>query len=122
MFIHDAVRPFVTSSFMDGIAGVLDAGAQAALPALAVPDTLKRAESGRIVATVDRAASMPLKTPQAFVLCAYPCGAPKGRLGRRFFFTDDAAIAEWDGLDVSLAEGLAGNVKLTVKRDIDPRR
>ncbi len=78
VFIHDAVRPFVTSSFMDGIAGVLDAGAQAALPALAVPDTLKRAESGRIVATVDRAGLYAAQTPQAFVLCAYPCGAPKG--------------------------------------------
>ncbi len=64
MFIHDAVRPFVTSSFMDGIAGVLDAGAQAALPALAVPDTLKRAESGASSRPSTGLASMLLKRPK----------------------------------------------------------
>ncbi len=119
VFIHDAVRPFVTSSFMDGIAGVLDAGAQAALPALAVPDTLKRAESGRIVATVDRAGLYAAQTPQAFVYAPILVAHQKAASAGDFSFTDDAAIAEWDGLDVSLAEGLAGNVKLTVKRDID---
>ena len=118
-FIHDAVRPFVTSAFMDGIARVLDAGAKAALPALAVPDTLKRAENGRIVATVDRAGLHAAQTPQAFDFTAILSAHRKAAHAGNFAFTDDAAIAEWAGFDVSLAEGLAGNVKLTVKRDID---
>ena len=119
VFIHDAVRPFVTSTYMDGIAAVLDAGAKAALPALAVPDTLKRAEHGRIVATVDRAGLYAAQTPQAFDFRAILDAHRKASGAGEFSFTDDAAIAEWAGLDVSLAEGLAGNVKLTVKRDIE---
>lgn len=119
VFIHDAVRPFVTSPFMDGIAAVLDGGAKAALPALAVPDTLKRAEDGRVVATVDRAGLYAAQTPQAFDFVAILAAHRKAASAGDFTFTDDAAIAEWAGLDVSLAEGLAGNVKLTVKRDID---
>lgn len=118
-FIHDAVRPFVTSTFMDGIAAVLDGGAKAALPALAVPDTLKRAEDGRIVATVDRSGLYAAQTPQAFDYASILDAHQKAASAGDFSFTDDAAIAEWAGHDVSLAEGLAGNVKLTVKRDID---
>lgn len=118
VFVHDAVRPFVDGAFFDRIAAVLDAGAKAVLPALAVPDTLKRAENGLIVATVDRAGLYAAQTPQAFdfaaILDAHRTAASAGA----YSFTDDAAIAEWAGLDVSLAEGLAGNVKLTVGRDI----
>lgn len=33
-------------------------------------------------------------------------------------FTDDASIAEWAGLAVTLTEGSVDNVKLTLKRDI----
>ncbi len=119
VFIHDAVRPFVTPSFMDGIAAVLDGGAKAALPALAVPETLKRAENGHIVETVDRAGLYAAQTPQAFDYQSILSAHQKAAAARDFTFTDDAAIAEWAGCDVSLAEGLAGNVKLTVKRDID---
>lgn len=118
VFIHDAVRPFVTHAFMDGIARVLDGGVKAALPALAVPDTLKRVQNGRIVATVDRAGLYAAQTPQAFDFQAILDAHRKASASGEFSFTDDAAIAEWAGHDVSLAEGLAGNVKLTVKRDI----
>jgi 2-C-methyl-D-erythritol 4-phosphate cytidylyltransferase / 2-C-methyl-D-erythritol 2,4-cyclodiphosphate synthase len=115
VFIHDAVRPFITSDFMDGIARILDGGAKAALPALAVADTLKRAEAGLIVSTVDRAA----QTPQAFDFAAILDAHRRASAAGDHGFTDDASIAEWAGLDVSLAEGLPGNVKLTVKRDIE---
>ncbi|RYE63552.1 MAG: 2-C-methyl-D-erythritol 2,4-cyclodiphosphate synthase, partial [Rhizobiaceae bacterium] len=34
-------------------------------------------------------------------------------------FTDDASIAEWAGLAVTIVEGSVDNIKLTLKRDID---
>lgn len=119
VYIHDAVRPFINSAFLEGIARVLDGGAKAALPALTVPDTLKRAEAGRIVATVDRAGLYAAQTPQAFDFDAILNAHRKAASAGDQSFTDDASIAEWAGLDVSLAEGLPGNVKLTVKRDIE---
>jgi 2-C-methyl-D-erythritol 4-phosphate cytidylyltransferase/2-C-methyl-D-erythritol 2,4-cyclodiphosphate synthase len=58
-----------------------------------------------------------IQTPQAFrfsmLLDAHRRAAAEGREG----FTDDAALAEWAGLKVSVFAGEAGNVKLTTAED-----
>jgi 2-C-methyl-D-erythritol 4-phosphate cytidylyltransferase/2-C-methyl-D-erythritol 2,4-cyclodiphosphate synthase len=58
------------------------------------------------------------QTPQSFafetILDAHEKAAASGRTD----FTDDASIAEWQGVPVTIVEGTADNVKLTVKRDI----
>jgi 2-C-methyl-D-erythritol 4-phosphate cytidylyltransferase/2-C-methyl-D-erythritol 2,4-cyclodiphosphate synthase len=120
VMIQDAVRPFVSAGLLDRIARTLDAGEQAVLPATAVADTLKRcSRDGRVAETVARTGLYAAQTPQSFlfepILEAHRAAARSGISD----FTDDAAIAEWAGMPVKLAEGDRENVKLTLARDIE---
>ena len=119
VLIQDAVRPFVDAALLDRILAAFDSGARAVLPAVPVADTLKRADAaGHVGETVSRAGLYAAQTPQSFdyavILDAHRQAAASG-LGD---FTDDAAIAEWAGVPVRLVEGSAGNVKLTLQKDI----
>ncbi|MCW4114585.1 bifunctional 2-C-methyl-D-erythritol 4-phosphate cytidylyltransferase/2-C-methyl-D-erythritol 2,4-cyclodiphosphate synthase [Aurantimonas sp. MSK8Z-1] len=118
VLIQDAARAFTSPDLIDRVIdGVTEA--TAALPALAVSDTLKRADGDGVVsATVDRAGLFGAQTPQGFpyaaILRAHEAAAASGRSD----FTDDSALAEWAGLTVRLVEGDPDNLKLTLARDI----
>jgi 2-C-methyl-D-erythritol 4-phosphate cytidylyltransferase/2-C-methyl-D-erythritol 2,4-cyclodiphosphate synthase len=117
VLIHDAARPFASSALIArAIAATAETGA--AIPAIAVADTVKTVDTTGIVAgTLDRAQLRLVQTPQAFafkpILEAHRRAAAAGRDD----FTDDAALAEWAGLKVSTFEGDASNVKLTTNED-----
>lgn len=117
VLIHDAARAFVTDAV---IARAIDAARAtgAAIPAVAVTDTIKAVNAdGHVVATPDRATLRIAQTPQAFrfdaILDAHRRAAREGRDD----FTDDAAIAEWAGLTVATFEGDVLNMKLTTPED-----
>ena len=117
VLIHDAARAFVTDAL---ISRAIDAAkiTGAAIPAVAVTDTIKAVNAaGHIVATPDRATLRIAQTPQAFhfatILEAHRRAARDGRDD----FTDDAAIAEWAGLTVATFEGDVANMKLTNPED-----
>ncbi|MDI7863243.1 bifunctional 2-C-methyl-D-erythritol 4-phosphate cytidylyltransferase/2-C-methyl-D-erythritol 2,4-cyclodiphosphate synthase [Rhizobiaceae bacterium n13] len=119
VMIHDAVRPFIEHALLDRIAETLADGASCVLPAIPVADTLKRGTAhGHVIETVSREGLFAAQTPQSFrfetILAAHEAAVAAGRDN----FTDDAAIAEWQGLPVTLAAGSPDNVKLTVKRDL----
>lgn len=118
VFVHDAVRPFVDTALLMRIYESLDL-AHGVIPALAVSDTLKRANDGVINGTIDRSGLYAAQTPQAFpfgpILRAHIAADERGLHD----FTDDAAIAEWAGLPVHIVEGSPDNIKLTWKRDIE---
>ncbi|MBT9370198.1 bifunctional 2-C-methyl-D-erythritol 4-phosphate cytidylyltransferase/2-C-methyl-D-erythritol 2,4-cyclodiphosphate synthase [Rhizobium sp. CSW-27] len=119
VMIHDAARPFVDHPLLERIAAMLEAGHAAVLPALAVTDTLKRiGGNGTVQETVSRAGLFAAQTPQSFGLAAILAAHDKAAAAARDDFTDDAAIAEWAGHAVSLVEGAADNIKLTIRRDI----
>jgi len=119
VMIHDAARPFVDHGILDRIATALDQGQEGVLPAMPVTDTLKRGGAdGLVHETVPRAGLYAAQTPQSFVLSAIRTAHEKAAALRREDFTDDASIAEWAGLAVTLVEGSVDNLKLTVKRDI----
>ncbi|MBB3288861.1 2-C-methyl-D-erythritol 4-phosphate cytidylyltransferase/2-C-methyl-D-erythritol 2,4-cyclodiphosphate synthase [Rhizobium sp. BK347] len=119
VMIHDAVRPFFDHDLLDRVAAALADGAPAVLPAMPVTDTLKRGNAeGLVVETVSRAGLHAAQTPQSFRLADILAAHEKADSGGRTDFTDDAAIAEWRGLQVKLVTGSADNVKLTIKRDI----
>jgi 2-C-methyl-D-erythritol 4-phosphate cytidylyltransferase / 2-C-methyl-D-erythritol 2,4-cyclodiphosphate synthase len=118
VLIHDAVRPFLARDIVNRLLAALEAssGAIAALP---VTDTLKRAgPDQRIAATIDRSNLWRAQTPQAFrfpdILAAHEAAYAAGR----FDLTDDAAVAEWAGLPVTLVEGSEANRKLTTAEDL----
>ena len=119
VLIHDAVRPFFNHALLDEILSALEDGAPAVLPATPVTDTLKRIGSDHLVAeTVPRTGLYAAQTPQAFELAAILAAHESAALDGGRDFTDDASIAEWAGLPVTLVAGSPDNVKLTVARDI----
>ncbi|WP_296714392.1 bifunctional 2-C-methyl-D-erythritol 4-phosphate cytidylyltransferase/2-C-methyl-D-erythritol 2,4-cyclodiphosphate synthase [Rhodoblastus sp.] len=117
VLIHDAARPFVAPGL---ITRALDAARErgAAVPGLAVIDTIKKvAEDERIVATPERATLRAVQTPQAFqfglILAAHRAIRADGCRE----LTDDAAVAEWAGHCVFVFPGEAENFKLTTAED-----
>src|SRR3954467_2789760 len=117
VLIHDAARPFVTAAV---ISRAIEAAGRtgAAVPAIAVTDTIKQVGvTGNVEATPDRARLRIAQTPQALrvdvILEAHRRAARDGRSD----FTDDAALAEWAGLTVATFEGDPANMKLTTPED-----
>src|SRR5882672_3551407 len=117
VLVHDAARPFASGSL---IARAIEAAQKtgAAVPALPVADTVKVVDDqGHVVNTLDRASLRLVQTPQAFrydaLLAAHRRAAAEGREQ----FTDDAALAEWAGMTVSVFAGEPGNVKITSAED-----
>ncbi len=117
VLIHDAARPFVDGALISRVTASLE-GHPGALPCLPVTDTLKREEHGRVMGTVSREGLWRAQTPQGFhfdaILAAHRAAAQDPTLD----FTDDAAVAEWFGLDVALVEGAEHNRKLTTAEDL----
>ena len=117
VLVHDAARPFATPALVSRAIDAV-AGTDAAIPGMAVSDTVKAVDdAGNVFETLDRTRLRVIQTPQAFrfskLLDAHRRAAAAGRHG----FTDDAALAEWAGLKVAVFEGEPGNVKLTTAED-----
>jgi 2-C-methyl-D-erythritol 4-phosphate cytidylyltransferase/2-C-methyl-D-erythritol 2,4-cyclodiphosphate synthase len=117
VLIHDAARPFVDADLISRVIAGLDDQA-GALPCLLVTDTLKRGEAGRITGTVARDALWRAQTPQGFKFDEILAAHRKASEYLAREFTDDAAVAEWFGLDVALVEGSEHNRKLTTVEDL----
>jgi 2-C-methyl-D-erythritol 4-phosphate cytidylyltransferase/2-C-methyl-D-erythritol 2,4-cyclodiphosphate synthase len=118
VLIHDAARPFVSSAIIDRVIAALD-GHEGAIPALELADTLKRARAdGTIVETIPRADLHRAQTPQGFAFAAILQAHRAAAALARNDFTDDAALAEWQGMSVILVEGDEANRKLTTREDI----
>lgn len=64
ILIHDAARPFLTSSVIDDLLAALDE-APGAVPALSIVDSLARGDY-KLSGTVDREGLWRIQTPQAF--------------------------------------------------------
>jgi len=117
VLIHDAARPFASAALVSrAIAAAEQTGA--AIPAVPVTDTVKSVDAqGMVDQTLDRSKLRLVQTPQSFafpaLLAAHRHAAAEGRDD----FTDDAALAEWAGLKVSVFAGEPGNVKITEESD-----
>ncbi len=119
VLIHDAARPFVEASLLTRVILALQHH-DGAIPALAVADTLKRADdAGFISETVSRTALWRAQTPQGFrfneIVAAHRAAAAAGQHD----LTDDAAVAERAGMKVALVEGSVRNTKLTTAEDFN---
>ena len=115
--VHDAARPFATAAEVHAVLAALDEAA-GAIVALPVDDTLKRVESDRVRATIDRSGLWRAQTPQAFrteVLRE----AHRRAVQDGFEATDDAQLLERYGRDVRVVRGRATNIKLTRSEDLD---
>ncbi len=115
--VHDAVRPLASESLFER---VITAATRtgAAIPVVAVTDTVKRVDdTGCVVETVSRDDLRFVQTPQAFSTSmlrqAYHNAVRGGFLG-----TDDASVVEHVGGVVHTVDGEPWNVKVTTVSDL----
>jgi len=112
--VHDAARPLAHPGLFDGVLRALADGADGAVAAVPVADTLKRVGAdGRIVETVDRTGLWAVQTPQGFrldVLRAAHAGDAEA--------TDDAGLVEARGGRVVVVAGDRRNLKVTDPADL----
>lgn len=111
--VHDAARPLATPQLFRAVIGAVRDGADAAVPAVAVTDTVKRVDAGRVIETVPRENLVAVQTPQAFradTLRAAHAGNGDA--------TDDAALVEAAGGSVVIVVGDARNLKVTTATDL----
>ncbi len=117
VLIHDAARPFASAGLIArAIAAAEKTGA--AIPALPVTDTVKTVDAdGHVDKTLDRNTLRLVQTPQGFAFPAILDAHRRAHAKGREDFTDDAALAEWAGMKVSVFAGEPGNIKITNAED-----
>ncbi len=117
VLVHDAARPFASPALVSqAIAAARLTGA--AVPALPVADTVKTIDDeGHITGTIDRNQLRVVQTPQAFKYSAILLAHREAAASGKDDFSDDAALAEWAGLPVTVFGGDPANVKLTTAED-----
>jgi 2-C-methyl-D-erythritol 4-phosphate cytidylyltransferase len=119
VLVHDAARPFVSYETVDAVIATAARGV-GAVPAIAVSDTLKRADgpSARIAETVDRTGLWCAHTPQGFPRAMLEDAYRRAEaqpLGRTA--TDEAALVEAAGYPVELVGDRRSNIKVTTPDD-----
>jgi 2-C-methyl-D-erythritol 4-phosphate cytidylyltransferase len=121
VLVHDAARPLLTPAIVAAVVGGVE-GADGAIAARPVADTLKRGDAGPrpvIEATVDRAPLWAAETPQAFrasvLRGAVARALDEGRLAAA---TDCASLVEAVGGRVRLVATPGPNLKVTTPADL----
>ncbi len=117
VLIHDAARPLVDGALIDRVLGALDEF-DAAIPALAVTDTLKLGTGGIVTGATPREGVFRAQTPQGFRFAAILDAHRRAERESHDEFTDDAAIAGFAGIEVALVAGSEANIKITTDDDL----
>ena len=121
--VHDAARPFCTTTLIAETVDAADASG-AAIAALSARDTVKEGRVsdgvGIVSSTLARERIYLAQTPQAFRLDILREAVALGRTGADV--TDEATLAEQAGHLVRLVEGEPRNVKITTEVDLSLAR
>lgn len=114
VLVHDAARPCLGAPELAKLideAGADDSGGLLAVP---LSDTVKRADDGRVAATLDRSSLWCAQTPQLFRI-----GSLRAALaGAASAVTDDASAMEQAGHVPLLVAGVSTNLKVTTPEDL----
>jgi 2-C-methyl-D-erythritol 4-phosphate cytidylyltransferase len=112
--VHDAARPFASAHLFAAVVEAVGNGADAAIPGVAVTDTIKLIDPDNVVLdTPPRAALVAVQTPQAFRAAVLRAAHSSGRDA-----TDDAALVELCGGRVVVVPGEHTNRKITHPEDL----
>jgi 2-C-methyl-D-erythritol 4-phosphate cytidylyltransferase len=116
VLIHDGVRPLVSREVITRVVEEAQRSG-AAIPVIAVNDTIKEAEKGRVARTLDRKKLVRVQTPQGF---AYEVLEKALRQAQKesYYGTDEAALVERTGHPVAVVEGDPRNIKVTTPADL----
>ena len=113
VLVHDAARALTPPELVESVAAAVRAGRPAVIPVLPVVDTIKEVAGERVLGTVDRSAMRVVQTPQGFrreVLVAAHAAAGEA-------MTDDAGLAERQGVPVTCVPG--SDLALKITRPVD---
>jgi 2-C-methyl-D-erythritol 4-phosphate cytidylyltransferase len=115
--VHDGARPLASPALFGAVVDAVTGGADAAVPGLAVVDTLKRVVGDAVTSTVERDGMVAVQTPQAF----------RADVLRRAHAslsdaTDDAGLVELLGATVRVVPGEPRNIKVTTPADLELAR
>lgn len=120
ILVHDAARPLLSGALVQRVLAALERepGADAAIAALPVTDTVKHADGeGFVAETLDRRSLWAVQTPQVFRRGALEraLDVPEEVLAEA---TDDAWLVERTGGRVLLVRGEEENLKVTTPLDM----
>jgi 2-C-methyl-D-erythritol 4-phosphate cytidylyltransferase len=113
VLVHDAARPFLPEEVLERVLAALGEGWDGAVPALEIPDTVKRVEGDLVVETLDRAGLVAVQTPQAFLAPAFRRAVELGE------GTDCASLVERSGGRVKVVLGDRRLLKVTTRADLE---
>ena len=117
VIIHDGARPGASADLFAAVIQAVHNGADAAIPGLAMVDTLKfvlEGTEGRTVSsTLDRENVIAVQTPQAFDRRILDLAHVDGGVT-----SDDAALVEAIGAKVIVVTGEPGAIKITTPPDL----
>lgn len=118
--VHDAARPFASTDLFEQVIAAVRNGADAAIPAVPVTDTIKIVASdgsGTVESTPDRSTLVAVQTPQAFAAVALRKAHELD--DGTSTATDDAMLVERAGGVVVVVDGESSNRKITTQDDLE---
>jgi 2-C-methyl-D-erythritol 4-phosphate cytidylyltransferase/2-C-methyl-D-erythritol 2,4-cyclodiphosphate synthase len=117
VLVHDGARPAVSARVIDDVVAATERHG-AAIPGLAVGETIKRVRDGVVGSTVDRTDLVAAQTPQGARrrLLRDALASPIARHGT---WTDEAALLEACRIPVHVVPGDPANLKVTVPADLE---
>jgi 2-C-methyl-D-erythritol 4-phosphate cytidylyltransferase len=107
--VHDAARPLASVELFERTIAAVLGGADAAVPGVAVVDTIRHVAGG----TLDRETLVAVQTPQAFAASALRAAHRAGGEA-----SDDASLVEARGGKVVVVPGERSNIKITTPTDL----
>ncbi len=125
VLVHDGARPLVTTVLIDACLAAIADGADAAVAAAPMTDTVKQAAPivdgaalPRVERTLDRSRLWAVQTPQVFrrAVLVEALAQPDAVLAAA---TDDASLVEAAGGDVRIVPAPSTNLKVTVPVDLE---
>ncbi|HSL77507.1 MAG TPA: 2-C-methyl-D-erythritol 4-phosphate cytidylyltransferase [Candidatus Limnocylindrales bacterium] len=117
VLVHDGARPAVSQQVIDAVIAAT-ARHGAAIPGLAVGETVKRVSGGLVETTVDRTDLVAAQTPQGAQRRLLR-DALASSISRAGTWTDEAALLEACRIPVHVVPGDPANLKVTVPADLD---
>jgi 2-C-methyl-D-erythritol 4-phosphate cytidylyltransferase / 2-C-methyl-D-erythritol 2,4-cyclodiphosphate synthase len=118
VLVHDGARPMASEALIASVAEAAQTHG-AAIPVIAVHETIKRLDRDVVVGTVDRSSLATAQTPQgiriSLLLDAYARFPPNGPET----WTDEAALLEACEIPVHVVPGDPANVKVTTPADLN---
>ncbi|MCP3988031.1 MAG: NTP transferase domain-containing protein [Actinomycetia bacterium] len=109
VLVHDAARPLASAALVERVRGALEAGAEGAVPVVAVSDSLQTVDG----VPVDRSRYVAVQTPQGFEI-----GLLRQAHASNPSASDDATLLARLGLSVCHVEGELTNLKITEPHDL----